>query len=108
MIRRPPRSTLFPYTTLFRSRVNPDVDAGTHHYISTGRSENKFGIALHRVAAVYEKAAQLPNIRIRGIQMHIGSQITEAAPFAEAISKVAPVIDELKQKHGFEFFSVGG
>jgi len=89
-------------------RVNPDVDAGTHHYISTGRSENKFGIALHRVAAVYEKAAQLPNIRIRGIQMHIGSQITEAAPFAEAISKVAPVIDELKQKHGFEFFSVGG
>src|SRR2546421_7011791 len=58
MIRRPPRSTLFPYTTLFRSRVNPDVDAGTHHYISTGRSENKFGIALHRVAAVYEKAAR--------------------------------------------------
>jgi diaminopimelate decarboxylase len=89
-------------------RVNPDVDAGTHRYISTGKSENKFGIALHRVAAVYEKAARLSNIRIRGIQMHIGSQITDAAPFAEAITKVAPVISELKQKHGLEFFSVGG
>ncbi|HEX8078550.1 MAG TPA: alanine racemase, partial [Chthoniobacterales bacterium] len=57
-------------------RVNPDVDAGTHRYVSTGRSENKFGIGLHRVAEVYERAAKLPNIRIRGIQMHIGSQIT--------------------------------
>src|SRR5436190_7309375 len=89
-------------------RVNPDVDASTHRYISTGRSENKFGIALNRIAAVYEKAAQLPNIRIRGIQMHIGSQITSAKPFAEAIAKVAPVIGELKEKHGLEFFSVGG
>ena len=89
-------------------RVNPDVDASTHRYSSTGRSENKFGIALARVAAVYEKAAQLPNIRLRGIQMHIGSQITAAKPFAEAIAKVAPLIRELKQKHGLEFFSVGG
>jgi diaminopimelate decarboxylase len=89
-------------------RVNPDVDASTHRYISTGRSENKFGIALNQIAAVYEKAAQLPNIRIRGIQMHIGSQITAAKPFAEAIAKVAPVIGELKQKRGLEFFSVGG
>jgi diaminopimelate decarboxylase len=89
-------------------RVNPDVDAGTHDYISTGRSENKFGIALHRIAAVYERAAQLPNIRIRGIQMHIGSQITAAKPFAQAIAKVAPLIGELQQKHGLEFFSVGG
>jgi diaminopimelate decarboxylase len=89
-------------------RVNPDVDAGTHRYVSTGRSENKFGVALHRIAAVYEKAARLPNIRIRGIQMHIGSQITAAAPFAAAIAKVAPLIKELKQKHALEFFSVGG
>src|ERR1041384_117440 len=89
-------------------RVNPDVDASTHRYISTGRSENKFGIALARVAAVYEKAAQLPNIRLRGIQMHIGSQITAAKPFAEAIAKVAPLIRELQQQHGLEFFSVGG
>jgi diaminopimelate decarboxylase len=89
-------------------RVNPDVDAGTHHYVSTGRSENKFGIALHRVADVYEKAARLPNLHLRGIQMHIGSQITEAAPFAEAIAKVAPLVRELKQRHAIEFFSVGG
>ena len=89
-------------------RVNPDVDASTHRYISTGRSENKFGIGLHRVADVYEKAAHLPNIRIRGIQMHIGSQITAAKPFAEAIAKVVPLIAELKQKHGLEFFSIGG
>src|ERR1041384_4775567 len=84
-------------------RVNPDVDASTHRYISTGRSENKFGIALDRVATVYEKAARLPNIRLRGIQMHIGSQITAAKPFAEAIAKGAPVIRELKQKNGLEF-----
>jgi diaminopimelate decarboxylase len=89
-------------------RVNPDVDASTHRYISTGRSENKFGIALHRVAAVYKKAAQLANIRIRGIQMHIGSQITAAAPFAEAIAKVVPLIGEIKQQHALEFFSIGG
>lgn len=89
-------------------RVNPDVDAGTHRYVSTGRSENKFGIALDRVAAVYEQAARMPNILIRGIQMHIGSQITDAAPFAEAIQKVAPLILELKQRYPIEFFSVGG
>jgi diaminopimelate decarboxylase len=89
-------------------RVNPDVDASTHRYISTGRSENKFGIALDRLEAVYETAGQLPNIRLRGIQMHIGSQITAARPFAEAIAKVAPLVRELKQKHGLEFFSVGG
>jgi diaminopimelate decarboxylase len=89
-------------------RVNPDVDAGTHRYVSTGRSENKFGIALDRVAAVYEEAAQMPNIVIRGVQMHIGSQITDATPFAEAIAKVAPLIHELRQRHALEFFSVGG
>jgi diaminopimelate decarboxylase len=89
-------------------RVNPDVDAGTHRYVSTGRSENKFGIALDRVEAVYARAGRLPNILIRGVQMHIGSQITEAAPFAEAIAKVTPLILELKQKYALEFFSVGG
>ena len=89
-------------------RVNPDVDAGTHRYVSTGRSENKFGIGLDRVAAVYEQAARLPNLFIRGVQMHIGSQITDAAPFAEAIAKVTPLIEELKQRYSLEFFSVGG
>jgi diaminopimelate decarboxylase len=89
-------------------RVNPDVDAGTHRYVSTGRSENKFGIALDRVAEVYERAARMPNIVIRGVQMHIGSQITEAAPFVEAIKKVTPLILKLKERFTLEFFSVGG
>jgi diaminopimelate decarboxylase len=89
-------------------RVNPDVDAGTHRYVSTGRSENKFGIALDRVAAVYEEAARMPNILIRGVQMHIGSQITDAAPFAEAVAKVTPLVLELKERYPIEFFSVGG
>lgn len=89
-------------------RINPDVDAGTHRYVSTGRSENKFGIALGRATNVYEKAARLPNIVIRGIQMHIGSQITEAAPFVEAIGKIAPLIMALKDRFPLEFFSVGG
>lgn len=89
-------------------RVNPDVDAGTHRYVSTGRDKNKFGIALDRVAEVYERAAQLPNIAIRGVQMHIGSQITEAAPFAEAVTKITPVILRLKERHPLEFVSVGG
>jgi diaminopimelate decarboxylase len=89
-------------------RVNPDVDAGTHRYVSTGRNENKFGIALDRVAEVYERAAQMPNLAIRGVQMHIGSQITEAAPFAEAITKITPLILRLRERRPLEFFSVGG
>lgn len=89
-------------------RVNPDVDAGTHRYVSTGRDENKFGIALDHAAAVYEQAARMPNIAIRGVQMHIGSQITEAAPFVEAIAKVTPLVLQLKELFPLEFFSVGG
>jgi diaminopimelate decarboxylase len=89
-------------------RVNPDVDAGTHRYVSTGRSENKFGIALDRVADVYEQAARMPNIAIGGVQMHIGSQITEAAPFVEAIAKITPLILKLRERYALEFLSVGG
>jgi diaminopimelate decarboxylase len=89
-------------------RVNPDVDVETHRYVSTGRSENKFGIALDRVAEVYERAVRMPNVAIRGVQMHIGSQITEAAPFAEAITKITPLILRLRERHPLEFFSVGG
>src|SRR2546423_1608815 len=89
-------------------RVNPDVDPHTHQYISTGSHENKFGIALADAPAVYERAAKMPNIDIVGVQMHIGSQITEAEPFASAIKKVAPLVSELKSKHGIKFFSIGG
>ena len=89
-------------------RVNPDVEAGGHKYISTGKSENKFGVGLDRAREVYAAAAKMPNLRLRGLQMHIGSQITEAGPFAKAVAKVAPVAAELKAQYGIEFFSVGG
>jgi diaminopimelate decarboxylase len=89
-------------------RVNPDVDSHTHQYISTGSHENKFGIALDRVAAVYEQAAKMPNLEIVGVQMHIGSQIAEAKPFASAIGKVAPIVRELKSKYAIKFLSIGG
>ena len=89
-------------------RVNPDVDPHTHQYISTGSQENKFGIALDQASAVYERAAEMSNIEIVGVQMHIGSQITEAKPFASAIEKVAPLVSELKSRHAIKFFSIGG
>src|SRR5262245_7438572 len=89
-------------------RVNPDVDPHTHQYISTGSQENKFGIALDQASAVYERAAGMSNIEIVGVQMHIGSQITEAKPFASAIEKVAPLVSELKSKYAIKFFSIGG
>src|SRR5207244_11226488 len=89
-------------------RVNPDVGAQQHQYISTGRSENKFGIALERAAKVYERAGKRPAVAIRGVQMHIGSQITEAAPFVAAIEKIAPLVSELRSKYAIEFFSIGG
>jgi diaminopimelate decarboxylase len=89
-------------------RVNPDVDPHTHQYISTGSHENKFGIALDRIGTSYEQAAKMRNVEIVGAQMHIGSQIAEAKPFASAIGKVAPVVRELKAKYGIKFLSVGG
>ena len=89
-------------------RVNPDVDPHTHKYISTGSQENKFGIALTDAPAVYERAEKMRNLEIVGVQMHIGSQITEAAPFAAAIDKVAPLARHLKSKYGIKFFSIGG
>jgi diaminopimelate decarboxylase len=89
-------------------RVNPDVDPHTHQYISTGSHENKFGIALERIGAIYEQAAKMRNVEIVGVQMHIGSQIAEAKPFASAIGKVAPVVRELKSKYGIKFLSIGG
>ena len=89
-------------------RVNPDVDPHTHEYISTGLHENKFGISLDDAAAVYERAAKLKSIEIVGVQMHIGSQITEAGPFAAAIGKVVPLVRQLKSRYRIQFFSIGG
>ena len=90
-------------------RVNPNVDAKTHKYISTGKSENKFGVDFGEIAAVYDRAAEeLPHVKMRGLQMHIGSQLTTVQPFLEAVQKVAPLAADLKAKHGIEFFSIGG
>ena len=76
-------------------RVNPDVDAGTHPYISTGLRENKFGISHERALAAYRQAASLPGLRIEGIDCHIGSQITEVAPFLAALDRVLELVDAL-------------
>jgi diaminopimelate decarboxylase len=89
-------------------RVNPDVEAHTHKKITTGTYENKFGIALERIEGVYARASKLKNLRLRGLQMHIGSQITEVGPFERAVRKVLPLARRLKARHGLEFFSVGG
>lgn len=89
-------------------RVNPNVDAKTHKYISTGKSENKFGIDFEVVRDAYARAAALPNIIIRGIQMHIGSQLTTVQPFVEAVERVGPLAAELKEAYGIEFYSIGG
>jgi len=89
-------------------RVNPDVDPHTHQYISTGSQENKFGIALDQVRSIYERAATMSHIEIVGVQMHIGSQITEPKPFARAIEKLTPLVRDLKSKYAIKFFSIGG
>jgi diaminopimelate decarboxylase len=89
-------------------RVNPDVDAHTHAKITTGKSDNKFGIPLKYAAAAYEAAAKYPNLRIKGVQMHIGSQLTSVAPFVEAVQKVGPFAAELKARYGITYFSIGG
>lgn len=89
-------------------RVNPNVEADTHKYISTGKSENKFGIGLDHVVGVYAAASKMKNVRIQGVQMHIGSQITSERPFAEAVAKMASLVTDLRSEHGIEFFSIGG
>jgi len=90
-------------------RVNPNVDAHTHKYISTGKSENKFGVDFGAIEALYDRAARdLPNIKLRGLQMHIGSQLTSVKPFVEAVEKVKPLVEILKARHGIEFWSIGG
>jgi len=89
-------------------RVNPDVDAHTHAKITTGKSENKFGIPLAHAAIAYEACTKFKNIAVRGVQMHIGSQLTEIGPFVEAVQKIVPFAAELKRTQHIEYFSLGG
>jgi diaminopimelate decarboxylase len=79
-------------------RVNPDVDAGTHPYISTGLKQNKFGIAIERALEVYLRAAEMGHLTIVGVDCHIGSQLTDVAPFVDALDRVLRLIDDLYMK----------
>ncbi len=90
-------------------RVNPDVDALTHAKISTGKAENKFGIPFSRARAVYQQAAKLPGLRIAGIDVHIGSQLTDLAPFRAAFVKVRELADLLRgDGHTISHVDLGG
>lgn len=90
-------------------RVNPNVDAGTHAKITTGKKENKFGVEFERVADAYASVARdCPHLEIRGVQMHIGSQLTSIEPFVKAVEKVVPLVQQLKEQHHLQFFSIGG
>ncbi|MCY7294655.1 diaminopimelate decarboxylase [Alteromonas sp. a30] len=90
-------------------RVNPDVDAKTHPYISTGLKANKFGIEREKAISVYEYAASLPHLKVKGIDCHIGSQLTEISPFVDALDRLLALIDELAEKGiHIEHLDVGG
>lgn len=90
-------------------RINPDVDAGTHEKISTGKSENKFGIAIETAPAAYEEARRLPGIEVCGVDLHIGSQILNLKPFAAAFSRIADlVVDLRKAGHTISTIDLGG
>jgi diaminopimelate decarboxylase len=89
-------------------RVNPNVAAKTHAKITTGTYENKFGVAFEQIEKLYASAAQMKNLRLRGLQMHIGSQITEIAPFEQAVEKILPLVQRLLRKYPLEFLSIGG
>ena len=77
-------------------RVNPNVDAKTHPYISTGLKNNKFGVAYEEALALYQAAAKMPNIAIHGVDCHIGSQLTELSPFLDALDRVLALVDQLE------------
>jgi diaminopimelate decarboxylase len=89
-------------------RVNPNIDAHTHSKITTGTYQDKFGIQFERVEGVYARASKLKNIRLCGVQMHIGSQLTQTTPYELAIKKVTQLVRKLTVKYGLEFFSPGG
>jgi len=90
-------------------RVNPDVDARTHPYNSTGLKENKFGVDITEAPALYQEAHSLPHIRIIGVDCHIGSQLTELEPFEDALQRVLKLMDTLKaQGIEFEHLNLGG
>jgi diaminopimelate decarboxylase len=90
-------------------RVNPDIDPKTHHKIATGKAENKFGIPISRARDVYAHAAKLPGIKVAGVDMHIGSQITDLVPFGDAFALLAEFVRELRADgHSISHVDLGG
>jgi diaminopimelate decarboxylase len=90
-------------------RVNPDVDARTHHKISTGRAEDKFGVPWQAAPGLYDLARRLPGIEAHGVHMHIGSQITDLEPFGQAFALIADLVGTLRDAgHDIRFVNVGG
>ncbi len=90
-------------------RINPDVDAGTHHKISTGRKDNKFGVAWPGARAVFAKAAELPGLAVRGVAIHIGSQLTQLAPFEQAFKIAVDAVRQLRSDgHAIDRLDLGG
>ncbi|HEY2081733.1 MAG TPA: diaminopimelate decarboxylase [Verrucomicrobiae bacterium] len=89
-------------------RINPNINAHTHAKITTGTYEDKFGIQFEHVEGVYARASKLKHIRLRGVQMHIGSQLTKVSPYDLAIKKVMPLVKKLTARYDLEFFSPGG
>ncbi len=96
-------------TAAIAFRINPDVCAQTHAKISTGKAENKFGVPISKAKIAYARAAELPGIKVQGVDVHIGSQLTSLAPFAEAYSRIAELVKELKADgHDINVIDVGG
>lgn len=90
-------------------RINPDVCANTHAKISTGKAENKFGVPISKARIAYKQAALLPNIKVQGVDVHIGSQLTQLAPFEEAYKRIAQLVTELKEDgHEINVIDIGG
>jgi diaminopimelate decarboxylase len=90
-------------------RINPDVDALTHHYVNTGKKESKFGIDINLALGIYKSAKKLKHINVIGVDMHIGSQITTPIPYINAVSKIAQFVNELnKEGIRIEYLNIGG
>jgi len=90
-------------------RVNPDVDAGTHAKISTGKAENKFGVAIHHAPAIFDRLAGLPGLNLRGVAIHIGSQLSDLAPLEAAYRRVGQLVTELRAAgHVIDRVDLGG
>ncbi len=96
-------------TAAIAFRINPDVCANTHAKISTGKAENKFGVPISKARIAYKRASELPNIKVQGVDVHIGSQLTQLAPFEEAYQRIAQLVTDLTTDgHNISVIDIGG